>query len=356
MVDLPASAVHVLVVDDDIDTAETTALLFRSENLEVQTAYDGAAALKAAKQQLPDLILLDLAMPFASGYEVARDLEFARPPRPPFLVAMSGYGQPRDKRRCAEAGFDVHLTKPVDARILLRLMALLNDTEHPSCSAQPLLVRTSPVQAEVVEILLNAVGQLIDVAATTRNPITKRRSQAKATRLRGLIERNLEAERKTEIGPVLLQVVLEDALDSALGHEQAQMGSIQLLNSQGGLEIATQRGFDPKVLSHLTAASADDCSASGRALRHRATVGIEDVQVDVRYAAHRAVAASAHFRAVCSSPLIVPDGSVLGVLSTHFAQPHVFSVPEIEAHGHRARHTASLINWASEGPSADTAD
>src|SRR5262249_32760063 len=184
-------------------------------------------------------------------------------------------------------------------------------------------------------------------AANTRNPVAKRRSLAKAGRLRSLMERNLETEREIEVAPALLQVVLDDALDSALASEQAQMGNIQLLNSQGHLEIATQRGFDPKMLSHLTSASADDGSASGRALRHRATVGIEDVQVDVRYAAHRAVAASAHFRAVCSSPLIVPDGSVLGVLSTHFAEPRIFSTPEIEAHGHHARHTASLINWAS---------
>ena len=127
------------------------------------------------------------------------------------------------------------------------------------------------------------------------------------------------------------------------------IGNIQLLARQGCLEIAAQRGLAPEFLRHFDALREDGTSPDVRALRNRETVAIEDTKVERLFAHDQAAAASAKFRAVCSSPLIAPDGLLLGVLATHYAQPHAFLSEEMQAHGRHARHTASLIRWAQAG-------
>ena len=88
----------------------------------VRVAHDGPHALEAVEAEPPELILLDLGLPRMNGYEVAERLR-AQPTEPrPFLVALTGYGQAEARRRSAEAGFDVHLVKPVDPHELERLL------------------------------------------------------------------------------------------------------------------------------------------------------------------------------------------------------------------------------------------
>ena len=103
---------RVLVVDDNRDAADSLSLLLQIQGHEVQTAYDGAEALKMATCFGADLVLLDIGLPSMNGFEVAKRLRsggsLAR------LVALSGYGQPEDVQRSREAGFDAHLVKPVD--------------------------------------------------------------------------------------------------------------------------------------------------------------------------------------------------------------------------------------------------
>jgi two-component system, sensor histidine kinase len=103
---------RVLVVDDNRDAADSLAMLLQIQGHEVQTAYDGAEALRMATGFGADLVLLDIGLPSMNGFEVARRLRsggsLAR------LVALSGYGQPEDVQRSREAGFDAHLVKPVD--------------------------------------------------------------------------------------------------------------------------------------------------------------------------------------------------------------------------------------------------
>ena len=89
---------------------------------EVRVAYTGAAALTGAEQEPPDVILLDIGLPGMDGYEVARRLRQRTELARTRVVALSGYGRDEDRRRAEEAGFDHHLTKPVDPDVLQSLL------------------------------------------------------------------------------------------------------------------------------------------------------------------------------------------------------------------------------------------
>jgi CheY-like chemotaxis protein len=107
-------AVRVLVVNDSPDNMESMALLLRLYGHEVEVALGGAAALRAAQAQQPDAVLLDISMPGMDGYQVARKLRAMFRDKPLLLVAITAHGFEEDRRRCAEAGFDLHLVKPAD--------------------------------------------------------------------------------------------------------------------------------------------------------------------------------------------------------------------------------------------------
>ncbi|AEG92748.1 ATP-binding protein [Ramlibacter tataouinensis] len=113
----------VLLVDDNVDAAETLSLVLDMMGYQVCMVHDGAAVLAAAQAFDPDVILLDIGLPGLSGYDVARQLRreprFART----VLIAITGWGSERDRREAREAGFDHHLTKPVDVAVLEPLMA-----------------------------------------------------------------------------------------------------------------------------------------------------------------------------------------------------------------------------------------
>ena len=104
---------HILVVDDNADSADMLALLLAQQGHDVTTAYDGTDAIAKARELVPDVVLLDLGLPGISGFEVAQRLRQGHG-RDMLLVALTGYGQPEDRRRTQEAGFDHHLLKPVD--------------------------------------------------------------------------------------------------------------------------------------------------------------------------------------------------------------------------------------------------
>jgi len=113
---------RVLVVDDNVDTAESLALLLRLKGHEVETAHDGPAAVKMATSFQPNVVLLDIGLPGLDGYQVASRLRRRRRTAKSLLVALTGYGQEEDQRRAREAGFDHHLTKPVDPQAIYDLL------------------------------------------------------------------------------------------------------------------------------------------------------------------------------------------------------------------------------------------
>jgi signal transduction histidine kinase/CheY-like chemotaxis protein len=105
---------RVLVVDDNRDSAESMAMLLRSRGHIVQTAHDGHDALQAAEQFRPDAVLLDLGMPELNGFEVCVRIRGSGWGKSTLVIAQTGWGQAQDRARTLEAGFDAHLTKPID--------------------------------------------------------------------------------------------------------------------------------------------------------------------------------------------------------------------------------------------------
>ena len=121
---------RVLVVDDNIDAATTLQLLLESLGHETCVAHDGAQALRMAAQFQPDIVLLDIGMPGLNGYEVARRMRALERRRPLRIVAITGWDQEADRTRSREAGFDLHLVKPVDPNLLTRLLSGNGNNGH----------------------------------------------------------------------------------------------------------------------------------------------------------------------------------------------------------------------------------
>jgi CheY-like chemotaxis protein len=119
---------RVLVVDDDCDTADSLALLIDFWGYEPRVARDGRQALTAAVDFLPDVVLLDLALPGLDGYGLAACLRADPQLADTALVAVTGYADDDSRRRSGEAGIACHLVKPVDpAEIQALLMGLADD-------------------------------------------------------------------------------------------------------------------------------------------------------------------------------------------------------------------------------------
>ena len=105
---------RVLVVDDNIDAAQSLAMLVEISGHETQVAYDGPSALKTALTWQPDVVLLDIGLPGLNGYEVAMRIRQESKRKDIVLVALTGYGQESDRKKSQDAGFDHHLVKPAD--------------------------------------------------------------------------------------------------------------------------------------------------------------------------------------------------------------------------------------------------
>ena len=121
----PVRGLRVLVVEDNEDSAEMMADLLRLGGHEVQVARDGVMALDIVLGFMPDIVLCDIGLPGMNGYEVAAHLRKQPELRRTHLVAISGYGRDEDRRRAKDAGFDHHLTKPVEPATLDALLARL---------------------------------------------------------------------------------------------------------------------------------------------------------------------------------------------------------------------------------------
>lgn len=121
---------RVLVVDDNRDAAESLAMLLEISGYEVRVAYDGMQALEELERFHPDVVLLDIGMPGLDGYEVARRMRASPRGKAVRLVALTGWGQGQDKCRAAEAGFDEHLTKPVDPALIETLLTVDRSMTH----------------------------------------------------------------------------------------------------------------------------------------------------------------------------------------------------------------------------------
>lgn len=119
----PATALRILVVDDNVDSALTMAALLAMYGHEVRTAHDGLDALAEMSRFQPDVAILDIGMPKMNGYSVAKHIRSRSNEAQPLLIAVTGWGQDEDRRRSKAAGFDHHLVKPVDPAALSALLS-----------------------------------------------------------------------------------------------------------------------------------------------------------------------------------------------------------------------------------------
>jgi len=121
------ASLRVLVVDDNVDAADSAAMLLQRSGHDVRVAYSSQAALDAAVSYRPHVILLDIGLPKMDGYEVARCLRERAELKDVCLVAVTGYGQDTDRQRSREAGFDHHLVKPFNLQQLQQVFATSSD-------------------------------------------------------------------------------------------------------------------------------------------------------------------------------------------------------------------------------------
>ena len=105
---------RVLVVDDNVDTAESLAMLLRLGGHEVEIATEGVTAIQIAVRFQPDVVLLDLGLPRMHGHDVCRQIRERIAPHHPLMIAITGHGRQDIQERSYEAGFNAHLLKPVD--------------------------------------------------------------------------------------------------------------------------------------------------------------------------------------------------------------------------------------------------
>jgi CheY-like chemotaxis protein len=113
---------QVLVVDDNKDAANSMAMLLKLWGHQVQIAYSGSDALALAQEQKPEVILLDIGLPRMNGYRVAEHLRQQPETKDAVIIAVTGHGQPSDRRRSKEAGINLHWLKPINSEKLLRLL------------------------------------------------------------------------------------------------------------------------------------------------------------------------------------------------------------------------------------------
>ncbi len=118
----PSASRRVLVVDDNADAADSLTLYLRMAGHEARTAYDGPSALAALEDFAAEIVLLDIGLPHADGYVVARSMRERFSRTALRIYALTGYGRGEDRARALESGFDGHLVKPVDPEALLQLI------------------------------------------------------------------------------------------------------------------------------------------------------------------------------------------------------------------------------------------
>jgi CheY-like chemotaxis protein len=125
-------AERILVVDDDRATADTLALLIRTLGYEAKAVYGGEAAVEQIADFEPDMALIDIGMPRCDGYDTVAGIRSQEEGKHVILVAVTGWSREEDKRRAYDAGFDLHVTKPMRLETLKELLTLIDPAAQPA--------------------------------------------------------------------------------------------------------------------------------------------------------------------------------------------------------------------------------
>jgi signal transduction histidine kinase/CheY-like chemotaxis protein len=120
-------SLRIAIIDDNVDANESLQAVLRAMGHEVYAAFDGDSGFELIRDTLLELVVCDIGLPGMDGYQVIARLLETAPERMPIMIALTGYGQPEDRARALAAGFEHHLTKPVDVEELLRLIAAIGE-------------------------------------------------------------------------------------------------------------------------------------------------------------------------------------------------------------------------------------
>lgn len=278
---------RILLADDNSDMREYVQTLLAS-SCEVQALADGEAALEAIREHPPDLILSDIMMPKLDGFgllkEVRSDDRVAGIP----VILISARAGEESRVEGLSAGADDYLTKPFSARELL-----------------------ARVKSQL------AMAKVRRQAAQLEREL-REHAEAEADGLAKMNEWGWRLWRS----PDLIEG-LNETLGAVIALLGADKGVLQLLDSKREvLAIAAQRGFEHEFLDFFCEVTADTDSSSGRALRKNERFIVEDIEQDPLFAPFRPIMRKANVRSVVSIPLIMADGSVLGMLSAYFSHVH----------------------------------
>jgi CheY-like chemotaxis protein len=126
--DYSVAGQRVLIVDDNVDSAKSLALLLRLNGSDTQSAHDGVEAVEKAAAYRPDAILLDIGLPKMNGYDACRAIRKEPWGKDMVIVALTGWGQDEDRRKSEQAGFNGHFVKPVDFAALIKLLCDLKQS------------------------------------------------------------------------------------------------------------------------------------------------------------------------------------------------------------------------------------
>ena len=109
-----APSLRILLIEDNVDAAESARMLLGHEGHTVETAFDAETGLAAARRFAPEVILCDIGLPGMDGYQIIRKIREDAELAPIYVVALTGYGRETDRNQALASGFDLHLTKPID--------------------------------------------------------------------------------------------------------------------------------------------------------------------------------------------------------------------------------------------------
>jgi CheY-like chemotaxis protein len=175
---------RVLVVDDNLNACDSTAMLLQCRGYDARTAFSGFQAIRKVASFAPDLVLLDIEMPGMDGLEVARVIRGISGIKEPVIAAVSGFDSLFHKRQCATAGFDYYLLKPVDP---IAFDQLLWFVRHERAAIREKFLdlkrEKGSVCFELSRTQLEFGGLVLDVAATSKEPSIQERCFEKVQRM-----------------------------------------------------------------------------------------------------------------------------------------------------------------------------
>jgi len=174
------------VVDDYPDTCEVTAKFLQLEGHVAHTAISGQEAIREFSAFAPDLVLLDISLPDMDGVEVAQALRATPGIRKPAIAAMSDYSTPLEKRRCAAAGFDYYLLKPVDPLSIGQLLRFERNAIHEEFLS--LKQKRIEISYKFTCSQIEYAGIMLDMFSTIRDDATKKRCLEMAQRTKERVE------------------------------------------------------------------------------------------------------------------------------------------------------------------------